>query len=689
MAGNSLWEDNSYPRDNGRYAGHKEHTLQPSDHFKGATPNGYLGGDDLYNPPPPPRRFNDITRQLDDNSYIVKNKAEHFIRDLNDTNHSDAKAESRPVVVENSNVVMQSILNGAGEKNPSKVVFSGATTNINPTNDPEKHQIIHYGLSDVEENRVKVAGDFRPPLSVMHPFTRMIDIKNPNDHQLANISAFNRYHLPQADLEHRKAFRHVFFTRPECYVCTADGGKVRLCQQAEYDEDFNTSYSRMPYIIKMLAPVYVSRTFGMSNIPDDNFNYLLTNRCMGLSPTGSTLSTQDTVGKSIQGYTITPGMHYEGRQGSTISVTFRDTKYLEVYEFIRMWMLYIWKIKYGVFAPSFNGYHYTNGFPDTSNGDLKVSEAPHLHPFDRALDYTISMFDFVMDESDSFPRYWCKYFGMFPIDLQIEGLSNSKNDALKEELTINVTFKYAYKIENTMKTLVEFNYNAGIVNNLGQPTAAGSDMLTFSNQFAYADNIESKLLKYYVGPGAGFVGTPYVVLMNVNKDIMKDTDSGSTMTPCLRFSPLLNDTSFNQRINMGIESIDVNTNLPAQSDLSSVKVAAEATQAKVEAAEKEAGEMSLSEVMSFGAKEATKELEKVDNLVDDVLEHPGKYVLMTANANLKTFNKIFGTNIDIDLSPGAGKKYYEKLNHIVNDQVPDAVDDFLQSAIDANELGWK
>ena len=224
---------NQYPQDKGRYTKPPVHTIQPSDHLKKATPNGYLGGEDLMKDPPP--RFDPATRQLDDNSYIVRDKGEHFIRDLNDTNHSDPKAESRPVIVDDSNLIMGSILNGAGDT-PKKVVFSGATTNINPTEDPTKQRIIDYGLSDYEEKRVKEAGDFKPPLSIMHPFTRMIDQINPNDHQLSNLTSFNRYHLPVADLEHRKAFRHVFFTRPECYVCYAKGGKTKLCQQAEYDE---------------------------------------------------------------------------------------------------------------------------------------------------------------------------------------------------------------------------------------------------------------------------------------------------------------------------------------------------------------------------------------------------------------------------------------------------------------------
>ena len=613
-------KDSGYPKDNGRYSKPSLHTLQPSDHFRtdgdGASvgvPNGYLGGEDLMKNPPP--RFSPITRQLDDNSYIVKDKGEHFIRDLNDTNNSDPKSRTRPVIINDSNVIMPSILNGSGNS-PNKVVFSGATTNVNPTNDPVKQQIIDYGLSDYEEERFKKAGgDYKPPLSVMHPFTRMIDQKNMNDHQISNLTTFNRYHLPIADLEHRKAFRHVFFTRPECYVCCIDDTsyRVKLCQQAEYDEDFNTSYSRMPYITKMLAPVYVTGTFGRSGIIGDNFNYLLSNRCMGLAPSGATLSQQETIGKSIQGYTVTPGMHYEGRQGSTISITFRDTKYLEVYEFIRMWMLYIWKIKYGIFAPSFNNYRYINEFPKPG----LVKNPSRLHPFDRAIDYTCSMFDFINDESDTFPRYWCKYFGMYPIDVQIEGLSNSNNDALKEEMSVVVSFKYAYKIENTTKSLIEFNYNAGICDNLGQLTSDGSSVLEYSEQFAYANNPTSEYMKSYIGPGAPFVGTPYVVLTSVGKDIMHDMESGTTMSPCLRFSPLSADKAMSQRLNMGIESISKNTNLPAQSDLTDVKK--EAAKVSQKAAEiKESEDMALSEVIRTGVAIENEYLDKVSEKVDHI-----------------------------------------------------------------------
>lgn len=552
----SSWVNKSsaggYPEGNSRYSASSGHTLQPSDHFRTTSDgqpigvkNRFITGKDMVNDRT--RKPNPAAREADDSSYLVKDKQQHFTRDWNDPN-----SLTHPV----------SYPDGKGGLIP---VFSGSTTDVNPTHDQKKQEIITKGLEFSEMSRITGdAGlnnkDFRPPLSPLLPFTRMGYSTNTNDPQITNISTYNRFHIPVADLEHRKAFRHVLFTRPECYVMCRESGKVSLCQQTEFDEDFNSSYSRMPYITKMLAPVYVVGTFGKSNLLDDNFNYLLSNRFMGLSVSGATLSVQDGVTKSIQGYTVAPGMHYEGRQGSTISVTFRDTKYLEVYEYIRLWMIYIWKRKYGEFSPSFNGYKYLNSFPPPGE------YIENLHPFDRALDYTCSMFDYVLDETDTFIKYWCKYYGLYPIDVQTEGLNNTNNGPLTSEMTVTVTFRYQYKLENVTRSLVEFNYNAGVCDNLGRV----KEDVKISHPFLLQDKPTNYILPYYLGAAGAFAGTPYVVLLANNKDLTGDTDSGKTIIPSLRFSPLTNDTGLDARVNMGLTNVANNSAMLARSDLSNV-----------------------------------------------------------------------------------------------------------------------
>lgn len=556
-----------YPRGKARRQSAKSPTdLTPAHHFRQdsyGNVKGYIGnytsGESIPLESEDWMRWTGDRRDTyaDDQSYLVPYKGVHFTRDMNDTQKQDPQALNRPT----------SYPDGLGGVAP---VFSGSTTFVNAENDQNKAEIIRETLSESERKRIQeIQGDInsQPPLSPLHPFTRLGSIQNRHDARIANFTTFNRFHLPIADLEHRKAFRHVFFTRPECYIM-CKGNK--LCQQAEYDEDFNTSFARFPHISALLSPVYVTGSFGTSGF-QDNFNYLLSNRCSGLTPTGTTLSTQDTIGKSIGGYTVTPGMHYEGRQGSTITVTFRDTKDLEVYEYIRMWMLYIWKRKYGTFAPSFNGYQYKNGFPEcTSSKGVRILNVP-VHPFDRALDYTCSMFDWIMDESGEFAKYWCKYYGLYPIDLQCEGLSNANNDALKSELTVTVTFKYQYKIENVMRSLIEFNYNAGICNNMGSPRINFKSLME-SQSFFYRDNGNDKVLPNYNGPAGMFTGTPFIVMVAQDKDYMKLTN-GKTVTPSLKFLPITN-TAIDKRINLGLTSVAKNNNIVAQSDLSDVQQSA-------------------------------------------------------------------------------------------------------------------
>ena len=543
--------------------------LEPSDHFrtdKNDKPigiqGGYIGGENIRT-----LKQEDWMRWTgdrasvykDDQSYLVPYKGIHFIRDMNDTQHQDPKAANRPTAYPD----------GRGGMAP---VFSGSTTFVNAENDQAKAEIMRETLSETERKRIQeLQGDInsQPPLSPLHPFTRLGSIQNRHDARIANLTTFNRFHMPIADLEHRKAFRHVFFTRPECYIMYSDGIHIGLSQQAEYDEDFNTSFARFPHISALLSPVYVTGGFSSKTL-QDNFNYLLSNRCTGLTVTGGTLATQDSVTKSIGGYTVTPGMNYEGRQGSTISVTFRDTKDLEVYEYIRMWMLYIWKRKLGTFAPSFNGYRYINGFPACGKDGINLLSIP-AHPYDRALDYTCSMFDFIMDETGEYAKYWCKYYGLYPIDIQCEGLNNTNNDALKTEMNVTVSFKYQYKLENVMRSLIEFNFNAGICDKLGTPKISLA-ALTKSQSYFNRENKEDSILPYYDGAAGMFVGTPYVIMVSQDKDYLK-ISNGKTAVPSLQFLPVSNE-ALDKRINLGLTSTAKNSNILARSELSQLQQSA-------------------------------------------------------------------------------------------------------------------
>lgn len=501
--------------------------------------------------------------QADDIQHIIS-KDHHFIRDMNAgpmevIEYGGAgRAEHMPVVRAET----------TSDNNPVPV-FSGSTTNVNPTEDEDKRYIIENGLGEWERSQVQEKTDSvfnEVPLTPLHPFTRMHD---PRDAVKAVFNTYNRTKTPIADIEHRKSFRHIFFNRPECYVMYGEGLQVGLCQQAMYDEDFSSLYTRMPHVVKLLAPHYVTGTFGGTKaLPEDNWNYLLSNRAMSISTGDSSISTKDSMTKTVEGITIIPGNTLDSRTGSTISITFQDTKNLEVYEYIRAWMLYIYKRARGIFLPPYGGYNFENTFYGAMQLNTVAMKVHNMHPYDRALEYCASLFDIVTNEADSKIIHWCKYFGIYPVSVSLSSLSSDNGQPMTDKISVEVGFRYQYKLQGVNTSLVEFNYNSGIVDHVGSLKRNIDLQATFP--FLYKDidtNTEqgSKALKQYIGAAGMFTGTPYIVMAKYSSDpinylepkVAEDKQTNDITVPLLRFAPLDDgkENILNKRLNLGIENI--------------------------------------------------------------------------------------------------------------------------------------
>lgn len=350
-------------------------------------------------------------------------------------------------------------------------------------------------------------------ISPLQSFTRMYA----DTAHTALITSYNRFKLPIADIEHRKAFRHIFITRPECYIMGTDG----ISQQVLLDPDMAACYARFPHVLRALSPVYVCHTPG--TVLNSNWNYLLCNRVQGLTTSGMTLNVLESMTSAIRGATVTPGTITQSNNGGTLDLSFVDTKYLDVYEMLRMWMLYIHKRRTGEFFPSFNDYKQQNSWGNPG-GSVKSGNLTYrsTHPYDRALDYCASLFDIVTDETGTRIIYWCKYYGIFPVSASNGMLTNDKNGPLTNEATITSTFRYQYRLENNLKTLQEFNFNAGIANSLGDDMVAQlTDYLAmkdpFTNMNGQAQTRSTSFVggfrsdESYGGAHAMFTGSPYII----------------------------------------------------------------------------------------------------------------------------------------------------------------------------------
>ena len=522
---------------------------------------------------------------------------EHFVRDVNAHFTRDvAQNIEGETTAFSLNPNEEAPITAPTKPGTETRVFSGATTQMNPTNDKDKAEMLDNGGLDRYAERHKLFGSYnKPPISPFQPFTRMNSDTNRIAADQAVFNTYNRTKLPIADIEWRKGFRHIFITRPECYLTYRSNGKVDLCDQAGYDTDFQSAWMRMPHIIRLLSPWYVSGSFPQVNTPHGmNWNYLLSNRVTGLSAGGTTMSVNDNVGKSIEGFTVIPAMHVETRQGSSIELSFTDTKNLEVYETARLWMLYMYKRKKGIFIPPYNGYQKTNAFLTKMESDGKFAakrmsgfDYTRNHPYDRALEYCASLYDIVTNETGTKILYWCKYYGIYPISVT-PSLNNDNNGPITEMKT-TISFKYHYKLENSNQSLVEFNHDAGIVDDIGRMSVNINKMVEMKNSDGskYNDIVGSEsygindatdlvtlsqpfLLRYdgmdndamnhymprYIGAAGMFTGSPYIVIRRSQMDPLDPETVIST--PQLMFM-VTGSPDYDGQFNVGIvnDKIDI------------------------------------------------------------------------------------------------------------------------------------
>ena len=460
-------------------------------------------------------------------------------------------------------------------------VFSGATTQMNPTRSPYKAEILNNGGLDGYAREHKIFGTYnKPPISPLHPFTRMNSDENRIAADESVFNTYNRTKLPIADVEWRKGFRHIFITRPECYLTYRNAAQFDLCDQAAFDDDFQSAFLRMPHIIRLLSPWYVTGSIPKTNVLNGmNWNYLLSNRVTGLSAGGSTLTINENVGKSVEGFTVIPAMHLETRQGSSIELTFTDTKNLEVYETARLWMLYMYKRKKGIFIPPMNGYAKTNDFLRQTDDKGRIignipSEGKAMsgtdftqnHPYDRALEYCASLYDIVTNETGTKILYWCKYYGIYPISVT-PGLDNDNNAPITEMKT-KISFKYHYKLENANNSLIEFNHDAGLTDAIGRlrvkvnkdtgtvviPSEVhglneNNQVVTSSESFLLRDDPTNGYLPKYIGAAGMFTGSPYIVIRATQIDPTDRTNR--IYTPQLRFMAT-GSPSYDGQFNVGL-----------------------------------------------------------------------------------------------------------------------------------------
>lgn len=130
---------------------------------------------------------------------------------------------------------------------------------------------------------------------------------------------------------------------------------------------------------------------------------------------------------------IMPGPNIDSYSADNgLSVTYDETKNLDVIKFHTLWMEYIEAVRYGNHSPSVQ---------------MRMR---------RTIDYTSSLYFFILDFDMSKILYWCKYTGIYPTNVPYSVLTPG-DITTRNPTDVTITYAYQYKEELRPTVIYDFN----------------------------------------------------------------------------------------------------------------------------------------------------------------------------------------------------------------------------------------
>lgn len=285
---------------------------------------------------------------------------------------------------------------------------------------------------------------------------------------------FNRFRIQYPDYFMNNTIGYVVFTRPDLNLYSGD----QILSQVANDP-------QLYYIMKANPQTAKSLTKGFSSA--HHFNPLLSNTIMSLDVSDESIDTLET-GETFTGYkTQYAKSNIRSMTAGTISLTFPETYNAAITHLHQLWCAY----ESGVYR-----------------GSLKPKDD---YIWGKELDYACDIYYFLLDAEDMIIRYWCKYTGCFPLNVN-KSVFSFNGDTQLNHPSLNVSYAYFAREDMSLVNLNEFNNNSG-----------GS-----SSNFRYKAN-------YIPDIGSGgntWSGTPYVASITKGTGFSRDAELYA-----LRFRP--------------------------------------------------------------------------------------------------------------------------------------------------------
>lgn len=385
---------------------------------------------------------------------------------ITDNGESDNKLVSQynygtaPMTAED----LDTIVSLFGNNNPA--VANGVIRNYDTTEGNTR-------FNAVTEGKVKTGSAFNDT----HDFASMMDVIHKElyipitgyTQQLNTMATrYNRFKLPNPDLEIKKGYAHVFFCRPVCHLLDPDTGYNTLLPAVKSEGAFQDIFEQNPVLVNEISDVPIKNTSRKSD-----FMYILSNYVKSFSLNDEELHS-DTYGRTYTGYKISYGKtNIESRTAGSFSVTYNDDRTLSIYKIHRMWTDYINAVYRGRIDPA------------TSSIMNKI------------LDYAGSVYYILTAEDNETVLFWSKYYGVYPTTIPSSQYSWNAGSVVNPE-SITIQYNYSWKEDYQTTSIAEFNSNAKI-----SSEGAGESGL---EKLRY-DPVFNRSI-YYLGPT--IVGTPYI-----------------------------------------------------------------------------------------------------------------------------------------------------------------------------------
>lgn len=212
---------------------------------------------------------------------------------------------------------------------------------------------------------------------------------------------------------------YIFITKPDLHLFKGEAPNPELTENSPF---FADAIERYPDVARQLM---YSRDFSCP------FSPLLSNAINGsVSLPGINAGSIETASNIYGTHLTYRGTSYDSDEQHDFDIEFKDTKYLEVYMFFKMYDMY-----------------------ERMKWKGLVSPTSFLYTYRKILHDQMSLYKFVVGEDGMTLRYWAKMTGIYPTNVPRDAFSELADG----EITYSINFKANWVEDMDPKILIDFN----------------------------------------------------------------------------------------------------------------------------------------------------------------------------------------------------------------------------------------